>query len=474
MSTNCHDGHDPPDRIVQRNVAQLRDGILCVLSTFRGRVRRRRIRLHYKLHIRFSFSQIKNNAEHYAVIVDETRDCSGHEQLSLTVRWVSDDYVVHEDFIGMYDCPKTDALSITLTIKDMLLRCGLDIGDMRGQTYDGASVLQGQMSGVAKRFKDINPKAISMHCTNHSLNLILQEAASKCNMVRGAFSLVHDIHEVINNSPKRLAIFNTIRDAAAAASPTVSGLTPLCPTRWTARGSAIKSLLANYEAVYDTLDEIIRMGGNTEASKKAPGLQALMTQFSVFFGLKVCLTLFSSAEEVARVLQSKDLSAETVKSAVQMLQTHYTNLRSTEAFHSIFEEAQRTNMSDLVQAPALPPRRRAPRRYDDGDASHQWENPEDYFRSQFFSILVNGPPGFGSINIPQNLVDMYTGDIDMERLSTQLSLFPAVLQAHNSSSAAERPTMQVTKVSTITDMQRHRDEARNPSSVKWINFYGCI
>ena len=32
-----------------------------------------------------------------------------HEQLSLTVRWVSADYVVHEDFIGMYDCPKTDA-----------------------------------------------------------------------------------------------------------------------------------------------------------------------------------------------------------------------------------------------------------------------------------------------------------------------------------------------------------------------------
>ncbi|KAF3859972.1 hypothetical protein F7725_000227 [Dissostichus mawsoni] len=183
-------------------------------------------------------------------------------------------------------------------------------------------------------------------------------------------------------------------------------------------------------------------------------------------------------EAVARVLQSKDLSVETVKSAVQMLQTHYTNLRSTEAFHSIFEDAQRTTMNDLVHAPALPPRRRAPRRYDDGDAPHQWENPEDYFRSQFFEVVdlltseltrrFNQPTllllmsmeqvlltavnrGFGSINIPQNLVDMYTGDVDMERLSTQLSLFPAVLQAHNSS-AAERPIIQVTKVATIADM----------------------
>ena len=46
----------------------------------------------------------------------------------------------------MYGCPNTNAESITLTIKDMLLGCGLDVNNMRGQTYDSASVLQGQMS----------------------------------------------------------------------------------------------------------------------------------------------------------------------------------------------------------------------------------------------------------------------------------------------------------------------------------------
>lgn len=57
----------------------------------------------------------------------------------------------------MYDCSNTDTETIALTIKDMLLRCGLDIGDMKGQTYDGAFVLRGYMSGVAKCIKDINP-----------------------------------------------------------------------------------------------------------------------------------------------------------------------------------------------------------------------------------------------------------------------------------------------------------------------------
>lgn len=69
---------------------------------------------------------------HYAIAVDETHICGGHDQLSLSVRWVLTDYVVHEDFIGMYDCPNTDTESIT--IKDILFGYCLYIGDMRGQT----------------------------------------------------------------------------------------------------------------------------------------------------------------------------------------------------------------------------------------------------------------------------------------------------------------------------------------------------
>ncbi|KAJ8347230.1 hypothetical protein SKAU_G00286310 [Synaphobranchus kaupii] len=124
-------------------------------------------------------------------------------------------------------------------------------------------------------------------------------------------------------------------------------------------------------------------------------------------------------------------------------------------------------------------RRRAPCRYDDGEAAHQWKDPEEYYRSQFLEVIdlltseltrrfdqptlhllknienvvltaVNSSPGCVSISIPKNVVDMYTGDVDMERLSTQLSMFPAVLRAHNSS--AETPIRRVTKVSTIVDM----------------------
>ena len=75
--------------------------------------------------------------------------------------------------------------SITHIIEHLLCLCGLNIMNMQGQTYDGVSVLQGKMSGVAKLIKHKNLKALTIHCMNHRLNLILQEVASKYPVVRG-------------------------------------------------------------------------------------------------------------------------------------------------------------------------------------------------------------------------------------------------------------------------------------------------
>ena len=59
--------------------------------------------------------------------------------------------------------------------------------------------------------------------------------------------------------------------------------------------------------------------------------------------------LFSPAEEVARVLQSKDICTETVHSRVNILNTHYLGMRSEASFHRIYEAAENA----LTQAPAL-------------------------------------------------------------------------------------------------------------------------
>ena len=57
------------------------------------------------------------SAEWYSIIADETRDISGAEQLGISVRWVENDYQVHEDLIGFVEVEMTDSATLCTIIK---------------------------------------------------------------------------------------------------------------------------------------------------------------------------------------------------------------------------------------------------------------------------------------------------------------------------------------------------------------------
>ena len=42
-------------------------------------------------------------------MADETTDASNKEQLVICIRWVDDDLIAHEDFIGMHSIERTTA-----------------------------------------------------------------------------------------------------------------------------------------------------------------------------------------------------------------------------------------------------------------------------------------------------------------------------------------------------------------------------
>ena len=46
--------------------------------------------------------------------------------------------------------------------------CNLDVANLRGQGYDGASVMAGEVSGVATQILRQQPKAMHYHCKAHT------------------------------------------------------------------------------------------------------------------------------------------------------------------------------------------------------------------------------------------------------------------------------------------------------------------
>ena len=50
---------------------------------------------------------------------------------------------------------------------------GLSLNDIRGQGYDGASTISGKRTGVQRRIRHIQSKALYTHCAGPSLNLAI-------------------------------------------------------------------------------------------------------------------------------------------------------------------------------------------------------------------------------------------------------------------------------------------------------------
>ena len=53
----------------------------------------------------------------FSIMADETSDVSNKEQLVICIRWVDENLMAHEDFIGIEHIASADAATIVKTIK---------------------------------------------------------------------------------------------------------------------------------------------------------------------------------------------------------------------------------------------------------------------------------------------------------------------------------------------------------------------
>ena len=179
-------------------------------------------------------------------MVDETTNVSNHEQVVICIRWVSKTSDVHEDFIGLYKVDQIDAGTLVHVIKDTLLRLNLSLTRIRGQCYDGDASMAGIRSVVAKQLLD---------------ELACGDAIKQCGLIKDALDITHELIKLLKNSPRRDSCFETLKVEIAPDTP---GIRTLCPTRWTVRAEALKSVVDNYEVLNELWQECLEFVKETE------------------------------------------------------------------------------------------------------------------------------------------------------------------------------------------------------------------
>ena len=139
----------------------------------------------------------------YCIIVNEAREESKKEQLAIVLRFVDKDGFVRERIFGLIHVSNTAASTLKDGLYSVLSHHNLDIQNIRGQGYDGASNMRGEWKGLQALVLNDCPYAYYIHCFAHRLQLALVAASKDVIPIHKFFHKLTFVVNIVGASCKR-------------------------------------------------------------------------------------------------------------------------------------------------------------------------------------------------------------------------------------------------------------------------------
>ena len=152
----------------------------------------------------------------FCIVVDEAHDKSVREQMAVVLRFVDKDGFVRERFFGVVYVSDTVAFTLKKEIYSLLSSYNLDIQNIRGQGYDGASNMRGESNGLQALISHDCPYAYYIHCFAHHLQLALVVASKAVIPIGKFFDRLAFIINIVGASCKRNKQLKLAQDAKFA------------------------------------------------------------------------------------------------------------------------------------------------------------------------------------------------------------------------------------------------------------------
>ncbi|XP_025628279.1 uncharacterized protein [Arachis hypogaea] len=262
-----------------------------------------------------------------------SRDESKREQMSVVLRFVDKHGCVQERFFDLIHVSDTCSLTLKTEISSVLSRHNLDVQNLRGQGYDGASNMRGEWNGLQALFLKDCPFAYYIHCLAHQLQLALVSAAKEVCYVHQFFSKLTLIVNVVTVSPKRhdqlrVAQANNVANLIANDQiVTGSGLNQIGTlqraedTRWGSHLNSVCSLLCIFDATCEVLEKSSEEGNFSTRGDASAAYDAITT-FEFVFVLHFMRNILEVSHDLCQALQRKNqdiLNALTLVSTTKTL-----------------------------------------------------------------------------------------------------------------------------------------------------------
>ncbi|KAI5677467.1 hypothetical protein M9H77_08417 [Catharanthus roseus] len=242
----------------------------------------------------------------FSLLVDEARDSSVKEQLSIVLRFVNDNGEVVERFLGVVHVSDTSARTLKNSIDDFFAINGLSISKLRGQ--------------------DENKYAYYIHCFAHQLQLVLVATSKKNAHVCSFFEYLAKIVNTVGASCKRKDALlqkqydDLVKSLESGEIPTGKG-----KNQETSLARPVTHVL---ETIYEDADEVNSRG-------IARGLIDKMWQFEFVFIAQLMVHVLAKTNTLSMCLQQR---TQNIVTAIQMIKTVKEDLKKYRNDDDYWEE----------------------------------------------------------------------------------------------------------------------------------------
>ncbi|XP_064421760.1 E3 SUMO-protein ligase KIAA1586-like [Latimeria chalumnae] len=187
-----------------------------------------------------------------SILIDESTSLSSKTALVVYLKCESDKKDdPHFMFLDLIELPDQKADTIAKYLLECLQKHGFDDFYLKQNLVafasDGASVMLGTKSGVAKRLMEQYPDGIIWHCLNHRLELAVGDSVTEVSGVNHFHSLMDKLYSVYNRSPLNQ---RQLAECAAELEQQISKIGRILSTRWVASSfQTVSAVWRNYEAL---------------------------------------------------------------------------------------------------------------------------------------------------------------------------------------------------------------------------------
>ena len=272
-------------------------------------------------------------AENFAIMVDETKDISKTEQISIVLRYLYESEI-HESFLGFVAAEGLTADKLYAQIKEVLATCGIDRNLCIGQCYDGAAVMSGCKNGVQKKFRADVPQAVYVHCFNHRLNLVLVDCVHDIQNAAEFFEAMESLYVFFAGSVPHDEFVKKQKEMSP--SKQTIELKRLSDTRWSCQEAACKAVKETLPAMCSTLYDVAK-DKNAKRAVSAKSMQSLI-DFPFVITLVIMTSLLHVTKTLSDQLQSPKLQLASAIDLVKAVVATLTDARCPEEFEKLWLE----------------------------------------------------------------------------------------------------------------------------------------